>query len=221
MSCASSSQVRNLFRRKSLSMRCRFLTLIASAAALRKQHLLSSLFGSARAYRIPRAKIVECLLQSYLFAGYPATIEALIVFRKFFPDFTPKKTTTPDSSRLRFLGERVCRIIYRGQYEKLLGNVRALHPELADWMLLEGYGKVLSRSALPLRVRELINVAILASGGWERQLFSHIRGAFHAGASGRQVREVINQLQSVVSENRLKRARAVFGRVLEIQAKRT
>ncbi len=210
------SRFRALLRRKTLPVQCKFLTLIAAAAALNKKRLLTSLIESARNRHIPPRKIAECLLQCYLFAGYPATIEGFIVFRRVFSDFTPKKRGTPDSRRLRVLGERVCRTIYKGQFETLLDNVRKLHPDLAEWMLLEGYGKVLGRRGLPLNVRELITVSLLASTGWERQLFSHIRGAIHAGASREEVQGSIEQLRSIIPKKRLQRARAVYKRAVSM-----
>ena len=50
-------------------------------------------------------------------------------------------------------------------------------------MIVEGYGKVLSRPALDLARRELCIVAACAASRQERQLHSHLHGALHAGAS--------------------------------------
>ena len=61
------------------------------------------------------------------------------------------------------------------------------HPDLARWILEDGYGKVLSRPILSLRERELIVVAVLAALDLPLQLESHVRGALRVGATKRQV----------------------------------
>ena len=54
---------------------------------------------------------------------------------------------------------------------------RALHPALDAWMIVEGYGKVLSRPGLDLPRRELCVVAACAAARQDRQLHSHLHGA--------------------------------------------
>jgi 4-carboxymuconolactone decarboxylase len=77
----------------------------------------------------------------------------------------------------------LCRRVYGPAYAKLLPAVRALHPDLAVWMVEHGYGRVLARTGLSAVARELITVAALASLGWERQLVSHVLGAARVGAN--------------------------------------
>ena len=62
-------------------------------------------------------------------------------------------------------------------YDRLRENIRHLHPLLDDWMIDEGYGKVLSRPGLDLPRRELCIVAACAATGQDRQLHSHLHGA--------------------------------------------
>ncbi len=77
----------------------------------------------------------------------------------------------------------MCRRIYGKHYEKLVENMHQLHPDLGEWMIWEGYGKVLSRPFLSPRVRELLIVAMTAVLQVERQFHSHVKGALHVGAS--------------------------------------
>lgn len=60
-------------------------------------------------------------------------------------------------------------------------------------MIVEGYGKVLSRPQLGTVERELCTVAALTVMSKERQLLSHIKGSLNIGASKDEVREVILQ----------------------------
>jgi len=80
-------------------------------------------------------------------------------------------------------GEATCSAVYGTMYERLRQNIRALHPQLDDWMITEGYGKVLSRPGLDLQRRELCIVAACAAQDQDRQLHSHLRGALNVGVA--------------------------------------
>ena len=75
-------------------------------------------------------------------------------------------------------------------------RLNALHPDLASWVVRDGYGRVLSRGGLAIRERELLAVAALAAlGGLEKQLESHVRGARRVGASDVQIRAVLKAVR--------------------------
>jgi protein required for attachment to host cells len=68
-------------------------------------------------------------------------------------------------------------------------------------VVVEGYGKTLSREGLNLQHRELLIVAALAALGWTRQLYSHLRGAMNVGASQDECRAVLDILRDLSSHN--------------------
>lgn len=138
----------------------------------------------------PHRQVEEALLQSYLFLGYPAALNALARWREIAPESAAHLDDAP-AATWPDRGASVCRVVYGGQYEGLRDNVRALHPEMEEWMVVEGYGKVLGRAGLPLVRRELCIVAILAVLDAPRQLYSHLRGALHAGARPSLVDETL------------------------------
>jgi len=150
--------------------------------------------------KIPVTVIREVILQTYLFAGYASTINAFIVLNEMTS--SPQFAFDPDASMQswRERGEELCRKIYDDQYEKLVLNMNALHPDLADWMVWEGYGKVLSRPFLSPRVRELLIVAMTAILGVERQFHSHVRGAMNVGATGREIKAILREIQTLMSK---------------------
>jgi alkylhydroperoxidase/carboxymuconolactone decarboxylase family protein YurZ len=98
-------------------------------------------------------------------------------------------------------GEINCKKVYGKKYEKLVKNIKAFSPDLAEWLVLEGYGKVLSRKGLSFKERELCIVAVLASLKFEDQLYSHINGAFRARIPVAQIRRVIEDLDILGSKN--------------------
>lgn len=163
------------------------------------------------------AEVEETILQSYLFLGYPAALQALGVWRDLQPD--PASVEGPgDPEQWRKRGNEVFEIVYGHSYDKLTENVTQLHPDLVNWMLTEGYGKVLARPALDLKTRELCIVALLAPQDAIQQLHSHLRGALNAGAT---ITEVDDAVASAISSAPRERAQAARTLWAELRSKRT
>jgi 4-carboxymuconolactone decarboxylase len=81
-------------------------------------------------------------------------------------------------------------------------------------MIVEGYGKILSRPGLELRLRELCIVAACVATGQDRQLHSHLHGALNAGATGEEVAGTLGALEGIVDIDALERGELLLGRVL-------
>jgi 4-carboxymuconolactone decarboxylase len=158
--------------------------------------------------------IEEVLLQSYLFAGFPRALNAMRVWRRLSgrPAVLAPENDG-DVAQWRARGEHTCRQVYGTMYESLRRNILELHPELDEWMIVEGYGKVLSRPGLDLARRELCIVAACAASGQERQLHSHLHGAVNVGVATHVVTESIEALGSLLDEARLVSARLLWARV--------
>ena len=116
--------------------------------------------------------------------------------------------------RWRLQGEESCAKIYGNVYEKLRKRMGKLHPIVDRWegacpgaaaacatnesprmracacsrraMVQHGYGRIISRAGLTLRMRELAVVAVLAGMDVAPQLNSHLRGALLVAASTRR-----------------------------------
>jgi alkylhydroperoxidase/carboxymuconolactone decarboxylase family protein YurZ len=158
--------------------------------------------NSALQCAIPVPVIREAILQTYLFAGYAATINAFIALNDLIgpnPQFFTEEVASLEDWQQR--GTELCKIIYGDQFERLVGNMKRLHPDLAEWMISEGYGKVLSRPFLTPRVRELLIVAMTAVLKVQRQFYSHVRGALHAGASAEELRSVFAEAVPFMHES--------------------
>ena len=157
----------------------------------------------------------ELVLQSYLFAGFPRALNAAREWRRSLAGVGEGlHESYADLYDFRVRGEATCERVYGAFYEKLRGNIRTLHPALDEWMIVEGYGKVLSRPGLDLGRRELCIIAACAAAGQDRQLHSHLHGALNAGVSADVVRATIAALDGVVPHEILSRALLLFARVL-------
>jgi 4-carboxymuconolactone decarboxylase len=98
-------------------------------------------------------------------------------------------------------------------YDRLRVNIRELHPALDVWMIVEGYGKVLSRPGLDLKRRELCVVAVCAALGQERQLHSHLHGALNAGATPAEVDETLGMVEEMLDPAAKERVAHLWSRV--------
>jgi 4-carboxymuconolactone decarboxylase len=163
---------------------------------------------------VPHHWIEELLLQTYLFAGFPRALNAFREWRRLTPSPANAEAPAPDVATWTMRGIATCKRVYGSMYDRLRGNIEALHPALDSWMIVEGYGKVLSRPGLDLPRRELCIVAACVASGQERQLHSHLHGALNVGVSASAVREALDAVASVVDSRRIDAARLLFARVV-------
>ena len=157
--------------------------------------------------------VEELILQSYLFCGFPRGLNAMREWRRLTnePAMAPMREGSMEEWRRR--GEETCRRVYGAMYERLRVNIRGLHPELDEWMIVEGYGKVLSRPGLDLARRELCIVAACAASEQDRQLHSHLHGALNVGVAPGVVTQALEALAGVVPESGIATARLLWRRV--------
>ncbi len=174
---------------------------------------LRAAFNLALDGGVSEAMLREVVLTAYLFDGYPAALEGFRVLSSITaaPRTGLGVGYSPDEVSLwRKRGESLCRIIYGPQFERLTEHVLAIAPELADSMIVEGYGKVLSRDGLDSRLRELCVVAILAAKDRPRQLLSHCFGALRLGASESDLREALAAAAAVSPADNIAHSSAVL-----------
>lgn len=211
------------------------LVRVSAALAVGDREVLAAALDRAAVLAKP-VEVEEVLVQSYLFLGYPAALNALALWRerggRGAADGLAPEGVAPESAaeaagaagaepgssggewaRWRARGEVVCARVYGGQYRRLRANVARLHPDLAEWMVTEGYGKVLGRPGLALEVRELCIAALLAGLDAVPQLRSHLRGSLLVGATLAQVEGALAVAGEVLPPARLAVAREVWGEV--------
>ncbi|HKY96995.1 MAG TPA: carboxymuconolactone decarboxylase family protein [Gemmatimonadaceae bacterium] len=193
----------------------RGLVQIAAAIAGSDEATTRGVMEAARSSVDP-LKVDEVILQSYLFAGFPRTLNAARAWRAISgtsaPDADADAQLRNDSDWVE-RGEKTCSIVYGESYEMLRENIRDLHPALDSWMITDGYGKVLSRPGLDLKTRELCIVAACAASGQQRQLHSHLHGALNAGASQAEVDGVLESLSEMLSTGDLSRYQSLLAHV--------
>ena len=157
-------------------------------------------------------RVYEAVLQSYLFLGFPRAIEAFFAVAPLLAERGfAARAAAADPARWRRDGEELCRRVYGRNYEKLVSVMRDLSPDLAESMILEGYGKTLSRPGLGAVDREVAVVAILTVTRMWRQLRSHAIGTVNVGGTRSDVKDAIQLCEPWCGEAGVREALAVAG----------
>ena len=166
------------------------LTAFAAAMARGRHAAARRSLAAVKRTGIRRAAAEETALMLMLHAGYPAALEGAGVLLEAWPGTGRRRDRGGPADWTR-RGERLCARVYGSSYARLRQNVARLHPDLATWMIEQGYGRVLTRPGLSGVARELVAVTVLAAGGWERQLVSHLLGASRMGAAPAEIRRAV------------------------------
>lgn len=165
----------------------RAISLFSASIVFATPNIVQKSFEFATKNKVSEKKLYEIVLQSYLFLGLPRTIIAFENLREHFQDENRLKdkgiTTTEEFESWQKDGETLCKKIYGDNFERLSRRVMSYSPELHRWMIIEGYGKVLSRVGLNILEREVSIVAMLMVENRPKQLYSHILGTINAGGS--------------------------------------
>jgi 4-carboxymuconolactone decarboxylase len=159
----------------------RWLSLYAAGIATADTGIQTVLLEQGRKHAIERQLFYEIILQSYLLpvGTKPAS---------------PEPPTGNEIAGWFVNGMSLCKKVYGENFDPLRARVEAMAPEIFRWMIIEGYGKVLSRPGLGVVERELANVAMLLAENREQQLHSHLRGALNVGATPDLLKLVVDDL---------------------------
>lgn len=167
----------------------------------------------------------EAILQTHLFAGYPRCLNALAAFKD-----ACKKAGNPlsgeiklrdeplegdDPALFRKRGRELFDLIYKDKAEQIDRFARSNSPDLADWAIVEGYGRVLSRPLLEPRQRSLCIVAALIPLDVAPQLKGHVQGALNTGSTADQLWKLLDVVSRLFNEGAETRgAKRTFEEVL-------
>jgi len=192
---------------------------IAAALCRSDESILRRILREALAQDISTSQIREVILTSYLFDGYPSALEGFRILAELVEDspaaIADLEYNPANIQTWRERGGQLCRAVYGPQFDPLMQRVAVFAPELKDGMIVEGYGKVLARDRLDVRVRELCIVAMLAVKSRPRQMLSHALGALRLGADPSELKAVMDAITDFAEETRLQAGRAVIERAIQ------
>lgn len=174
--------------------RVRLLSVLSAVIAVCNNDLTKAMLLYLERTGLRREVMYETILQSYLFLGFPRMIEAALIFNETYGDVKGNndiEAISNDEAKKWFEdGMDLCRQVYAKNFDMLEKKFISVSPEIFRWMVIEGYGKVLSRPGLTQIERELAEVAALIVEKRERQLISHVLGSLNVGANVSLIRQV-------------------------------
>jgi len=182
----------------------RCLAWYSAALAIAEEEFMTLAISRGREFEVSRDQFYEVILQSYLFLGFPRMLLAAENLNQAMPNHTAGSKTKirveKDYRTWYENGESLCQRIYGDDFEPLKAKVQPMAPEIFDWMILEGYGKVLSRPGLDIGIRELSIVAFLIAENRPKQLRSHMKGAINVGVPMEQLQAIVTDLGEAVGD---------------------
>lgn len=175
---------------------------------------MSQSVAALRAVGTVRTHLYEVVLQSYLFLGFPRMLFAAENLALAWPVEKPEVAVSSgaDLEQWKDSGQTLYTHVYGGNAGRLKDRVMSFAPEIFEWMIIEGYGKVLSRPGLDIVSRERAVVAFLIIDNRPKQLASHIRGALRVGVTAAQIGDTIADLE-VVAGNGAREARRILNQL--------
>ncbi|UCE25817.1 MAG: carboxymuconolactone decarboxylase family protein [Candidatus Zixiibacteriota bacterium] len=182
----------------------RALAMYSAAIALADDLAMTRAVEVGRRLSLTANVLYEVVLQSYLFLGFPRMLTAAENLSRTFPvesnEFELKAISPAESRQWFDRGLELCRKVYADKYEVLMNRVAAMAPDVFRWMIIEGYGKVLSRPSLDIISRELSIIAFLMMENRVKQLHSHMTGALNVGASRELIHSVVDDIGSAAGD---------------------
>jgi len=121
---------------------------------------------------------------------------------------------------LRARGERLLRKVDGDKVaDNLLREYEEIAPDFTRYLIEFAFGEIYARDG-DLRQKELVAVASLATmGGCDRQLETHVHGAFNVGLSEAEIVEAVMTLIPYIGFPKALNAMAVVKRVVEKRAR--
>ncbi|MCF6227858.1 MAG: hypothetical protein L3J82_04205 [Planctomycetes bacterium] len=167
----------------------------------------------------------EAILQTHLFAGYPRALNSLAAFKAACQKASNPLTgeislrsepLEPDNlEEFRKRGRELFDAVYKESAAKVDSFANGVSPDLADWAIAVGYGRVLSRPVLTRQQRSLCIVASLIPLDVSPQLKGHIKGALNLGRDANQLWKLFDLIVKLFKEGaEIRSAKGAFEEIL-------
>jgi 4-carboxymuconolactone decarboxylase len=188
--------------RPELDLKTRKLRTVAALAAMgNAQPQLEYHINSALNVGWSPAEILDAVMLSTVYAGFPAALNGVGTARTVFEsrNLMPvgaAEGDSPDVSGDRYArGMQAVERISGGSGKAVIEGLADIAPDLGRFIIEFSYGDVISRRVLDDRTKELATVALLTALGTARpQLKVHIGAASNVGATREQIVEAIQQM---------------------------
>jgi len=188
------------------------LGVLTAALVLQRDDVAAETINRFHEAGVDREKVREAILQTYLFDGYPTALEGMRLLKQVWEGVASPTESGSYAQWEEWLkrGRQLYNQIYGNVAERLQKVAHEISPELADWMIVEGYGKVLSREGLGILAREFAIISVLIVKNRPRQLRSHIRGAIRIGAVREDFTQLFTSMENHLQYSNIEQAKSIL-----------
>ncbi|MCC7105449.1 MAG: carboxymuconolactone decarboxylase family protein [Chloroflexi bacterium] len=194
----------DLYSREVLPQSIREICACAALSTIDKQSQVRTHLLNGYAYGATKEQLLEAVLQSVTYGGFPSALASIRTYADVFPDMRKKDRTPPPavdppateatiyneafetSSKIR--GAEVTQTSFDG--------LKAIDPAMFLAFQRLVYRGLYARTVLEPKVRQFVAVACCTVKNALPQLVTHARGALRLGAKREEVREVIFQMSA-------------------------
>ncbi|MFF4529502.1 carboxymuconolactone decarboxylase family protein [Streptomyces sp. NPDC001407] len=193
----------DLYTRPGLGLRDRQLATVAALAALgNAAPQLRFHIAGALNVGCTRREIVEVLMHTLVYAGFPAALNGIAAARDVFTERGIQDDAQADrhdpatTSADRFEhGSRTLAEVDGHAGQQVMDSLADIAPDLARYVIEFVFGDIYPRAGIDLRTRELASVAMCtALGTAAPQLRVHIHGLLNVGGTRDETVELITHL---------------------------
>lgn len=216
----------DLYTRPGLTLPQRQLATVAALAALgNAEPQLRFHIAGALNVGCTRREVVEVLMHTLVYAGFPAALNGIAAARAVFAEH-PAAPGTPDApgapepaaegASERFArGLRALAEVDGHSGQQVVDSLNDIAPELGRYLVEFVFGDVYQRTGIDLKTREMATIAMCtALGTAGPQLRVHIHGFLNTGGTREEATEVITHLAAYAgfpaALNGITAAREVF-----------
>lgn len=189
----------DIFDRPGLSRQHRQLATVGALTATgNAPSQLRFHINGARNVGCTTTAIVEAIIHVSIYAGFPATLNAINAARDVFAqrhdNHTPDLHETAATDRYT-TGWNVLSAVDGAGGQNVVNSLRDLAPDLSRFLVEFPFGDIYSRPGLDLKSREIVTVAACTALGTAMpQLKVHTHGLLNAGGTQQELIEVIIQM---------------------------
>ncbi|HEX4508825.1 MAG TPA: carboxymuconolactone decarboxylase family protein [Burkholderiaceae bacterium] len=189
-----------IYSRPGLALRERQMVTVAALAALGNAapQLRFHLRGALNVGCTP-TEVVEALVHIAIYAGFPASLNALLAAKDVFAQqglkFEPAEV--PPAASRHAAGWQALQRIDGHAGERVIESLKDIAPDLARFVIEFSFGDIYTRPGLGLVEREIVTVAALAALGTATpQLKVHVHGLLNVGGTREQLVEIVLQISA-------------------------
>ncbi|MEU8899174.1 carboxymuconolactone decarboxylase family protein [Nocardia sp. NPDC048505] len=189
----------DILSRPGLTLRERQLATVGALAALgNAAPQLRWHINGALNVGCTRTEIVEVMMHTGVYAGFPAALNGLAAAKEVFAtrtDLPEEPVAVAPAGGDRFeRGSAALTEIDGHAGEQVVASLRDIAPDFARYLIEFPFGDIYTRPGLDLKTRELVTIAMCTALGVAPQLGVHLHGALNVGATENEVVEVLIQM---------------------------